>query len=210
MNQMVDPPETTRDHLLDAAEQVFARKGFAGASVREITALAQANLGAITYHFGSKAALYEAVIARAQEAMLARVEAAAWGSGSALDRIEAVVRAHYQFLADHPDLRRLVLHVVTSGAPIPDAAAARLRRLMGLVATLVARGQGDGTVRSGDPLHLTISVMAQPLMLNLLRDGLRAGPNIDLDDPEVRAEMIDSAVRFIRAGLCRPQGKEEA
>jgi AcrR family transcriptional regulator len=208
MKQIADAPETTRDALLDAAEQVFAAKGFEGASVREITALARANLGAITYHFGSKASLYEAVISRAQEAMLSRVEAAAWGSGSALDRIEAVVRAHYAFLADQASLRRLVFHVVMSGAAIPEAAAARLRRLMGVIATLVSRGQSEGAVRAGDPLQLTIAVMAQPLMLNLLRDGLRAGPNIDLDDPTVRAEMIDNAIRFIRAGLGRPQGKE--
>src|SRR5512139_2058000 len=173
MKQAADPPENTKEALLDASEQVFAAKGFAGASVREITSVAGANLGAITYHFGSKAALYEAVIARAQEAMLERVEAAAWGAGTALDRIEAIVRAHYEFLADHPNLRRLVLNVVMSGVAIPETAAARLRRLMGLIATLVARGQAEGQVRAGDPLQLTIAVMAQPLMLNLLRDALR-------------------------------------
>ncbi|HEX9164972.1 MAG TPA: TetR/AcrR family transcriptional regulator [Gemmatimonadales bacterium] len=210
MNAPDPPVESTRDALLDAAEQVFAAKGFAGGSVRDITTMAQANLGAVTYHFGSKAALYEAVIARGQEAMLERVQTAAWGAGTALDRVESVVRAHFEFLADHPSLRRLLIHVLLSDAGIPEAAAARLRRAMGLIATLVARGQSEGGIRAGDPLQLTIAVMAQPLMLNLLRDALRTGPQIDLGDPGVRAEMIDSAVRFIRAGLGRPQGKEEA
>lgn len=210
MNTSAPPAESTRETLLDAAEQVFAAKGFAGGSVRDITALARANLGAVTYHYGSKAALYEAVIARGQEAMLERVQAAAWGSGSALDRVESVVRAHFEFLATHPNLRRLLVHVVMSDDAMPASAAARLRRAMGLIATLVARGQSEGSIRSGDPLQLTIAVMAQPLMLNLLRDALRAGPQIDLGDEAVRAEMIDNAVRFIRAGLGRPQGKEGA
>jgi AcrR family transcriptional regulator len=210
MNQLDPPADRTRGILLDAAEQVFADKGFAGSSVRQITALAGANLGSINYHFGSKAALYEAVIARAQDAMLEQVQAAALGAGSALDRVEAVVRAHFEFLASHRNLRRLLLHVVMSGIAMPEAALARLRRVMGLIATLVSRGQSEGSIRAGDPLQLTIAVMAQPLMLNLLRDALRAGPHIDLDDPAVRTDMIDNAIRFIRAGLGRPQGKEEA
>ena len=47
-----------RERLIEAARQQFARVGFDAASVRDITARAHANLGAITYHFGSKEALY--------------------------------------------------------------------------------------------------------------------------------------------------------
>ena len=53
-----------RERLIEAARELFAQDGFDRASVRDITARAQANLGAITYHFGSKEALYHAVIER--------------------------------------------------------------------------------------------------------------------------------------------------
>ncbi|RZA13604.1 MAG: TetR/AcrR family transcriptional regulator, partial [Lysobacteraceae bacterium] len=39
--------------LLDTAEELFARRGYNGASIRDITAAAGANLGAVTYHFGT-------------------------------------------------------------------------------------------------------------------------------------------------------------
>ena len=52
----------TRARLLDAARNLFAENGFDGASVRAITHAAHANLGAITYHFGSKWQLYVAVL----------------------------------------------------------------------------------------------------------------------------------------------------
>ncbi|HVN51316.1 MAG TPA: TetR family transcriptional regulator C-terminal domain-containing protein [Acidimicrobiales bacterium] len=45
---------STRDDLLEAARTVVRRHGLAGATSREITATAGANLAAITYHFGSK------------------------------------------------------------------------------------------------------------------------------------------------------------
>lgn len=46
--------ERTREALLDAARRVVRDKGLAGTTSREITAAADANLAAITYHFGSK------------------------------------------------------------------------------------------------------------------------------------------------------------
>jgi AcrR family transcriptional regulator len=57
----------TRTQILDAAERLFAERGFRGASVRAITDLAGANLAAVGYHFGSKAELLAAVVRRVIE-----------------------------------------------------------------------------------------------------------------------------------------------
>ncbi|WP_433697094.1 TetR/AcrR family transcriptional regulator [Nocardiopsis sp. CA-288880] len=57
----------TRTQLLDAAEHLFAERGYRGTSVRAITDLAGANLAAVGYHFGSKAELMAAVARRVVE-----------------------------------------------------------------------------------------------------------------------------------------------
>ncbi|GAA0977485.1 TetR/AcrR family transcriptional regulator [Nocardiopsis tropica] len=57
----------TRTQLLDAAEHLFAERGYRGTSVRAITDLAGANLAAVGYHFGSKAELMSAVARRVVE-----------------------------------------------------------------------------------------------------------------------------------------------
>jgi AcrR family transcriptional regulator len=49
----------TREKLLAAATEVFVAKGFRDATVAEICALADANVAAVNYHFGSKEALYQ-------------------------------------------------------------------------------------------------------------------------------------------------------
>jgi len=56
--------EDTRERLLDAAEALFADNGFEGTSVREIANQVETQLGAISYHFGSKEQLFEQVIRR--------------------------------------------------------------------------------------------------------------------------------------------------
>jgi len=58
---------STKDLILDAAEQQFADKGFAGTSLRAIMKNADVNMASIHYHFGSKEALIEAVVRRIAE-----------------------------------------------------------------------------------------------------------------------------------------------
>jgi AcrR family transcriptional regulator len=60
-------PPDTRTQILDAAEHLFAERGYRGTSVRAITNLAGANLAAVGYHFGSKAELLGAVARRVIE-----------------------------------------------------------------------------------------------------------------------------------------------
>lgn len=55
---------STKVKILDAAEQLFADKGFNGTSLREITSQAEVNLAAVNYHFGSKKELIKAVMSR--------------------------------------------------------------------------------------------------------------------------------------------------
>ena len=116
MNQSPpDPGPLTRERLLDAAERLFAARGFAGTSVRRITDEAQANLGAINYHFRSKDNLYAEVFARratlvVEPLIVAARDAAATARTSPDRAFLALGRA---FLAPHQDravslrLRRL-------------------------------------------------------------------------------------------------------
>ena len=55
---------STKERILNTAEHLFAEHGFAGASVRSITAEAGVDLGAVRYHFGSKDGLFSAVVER--------------------------------------------------------------------------------------------------------------------------------------------------
>lgn len=60
----MQPNFSTRERILGVAETLFARHGFAGASLRQVTAAAKVNLAAVNYHFGSKESLIEEVFRR--------------------------------------------------------------------------------------------------------------------------------------------------
>lgn len=54
----------TKDRLLDVAEELFARQGIAATSIRDITNQAQANVSAVSFHFGGKDMLIKEVFIR--------------------------------------------------------------------------------------------------------------------------------------------------
>jgi len=64
MNKESGIQADTKQRILDAAEYLFARNGYRGTSLREITGRAKVNLAAVNYHFGSKKTLVEEVIKR--------------------------------------------------------------------------------------------------------------------------------------------------
>ena len=64
MREIQLPLSEAKQRLLDAAEPLFAERGFESVSVRDITQLAKANVAAINYHFGTREGLIAWVVAR--------------------------------------------------------------------------------------------------------------------------------------------------
>jgi len=65
----------TRQHLLEAAGEVFAAEGFRAATVRQICERARANIAAVNYHFGDKEKLYQAVLQETYRTAVAKYPA---------------------------------------------------------------------------------------------------------------------------------------
>lgn len=195
----------TREALIEAGRKLFSDKGFDGASVREITAAAGANLGAVTYHFGSKDSLYEAVVASTISPLVDRVLAAANGPGNPLDRVEAIVRAYFAHLCDHPELPRLFMRSLLSSGMPPAPAQEYLRRVLTALVGLVREGQAGGSVRPGPPPLMALGMLSHALHLTIMRPALARLAGFDLDDPGQRALAVEHVVRSVRGGLAASQ-----
>jgi AcrR family transcriptional regulator len=205
---MYDMAPATRTALLDAALGLFSAHGYDGASIRDITRAARANLGAVTYHFGSKEALFEAVVERAMLPFATAVADVAGRKEPALDRIVRVARMATEFLATHPEMPRLMVHsVLLSDRPIPRAARTVVVRNHAAMTALIREGQRDGTIRPGDPRHLALGVISFPFWLGIARRPLREAIGIDQDDGATRARLNAVAAGFVRAALAAPSSR---
>ncbi|MGH7507118.1 MAG: TetR/AcrR family transcriptional regulator [Longimicrobiales bacterium] len=193
---------TTRERIVATARRVFAERGYDGASIREITAGAEVNLGAVTYHFGSKHALYEAVLEDAFQPLVERMAAAPAPAPdeSMLDGIERVARWLFEHLDANPDLQFLVLQQLTTQQEIPAPAARVFAGLYRLLAERIAAGQARGEVREGDPVLMAISVASQPAYFALVARYLLHRLALSGRAPAWE-RIVDHGVGFLRAGL---------
>ena len=92
----------TRETILGAAEELFARHGFDATSMGQIAEAAGVARATPSYFFGNKAALYDAVLARAvdrAQTAIARAYEAQDGSGAPDDAVGAYVGALLSFFA---------------------------------------------------------------------------------------------------------------
>lgn len=99
----------TRANILGKAKALFATKGYAGTSAREISAAAGVTVGAMFHHFESKLALFQNVFEDLELEMDAHAKAASrpeLGLG-VLDAFLAGVRISLDF-AERPDFHRIV------------------------------------------------------------------------------------------------------
>jgi len=148
---------STRDAILDAAERRFAERGFAAVSVREIsTEAGLRNQASLYHHFRHKRALYEAVLARGIEPILALV------AESAEDAEREGYGEHFVdrlvvYLADHPHLPRLIQRAALEDRRYLPSAIPRLLRPLYQQGVNVLAERG-GSWRPADLPHLATAL----------------------------------------------------
>jgi AcrR family transcriptional regulator len=199
----VTTADTARARLLEVASELFTRKGYEETSVREITSLARVNLGAITYHFGSKEALYHAAVEEVTAPLAEAVAAAAERPGSAVDRVEAIVRAVLGYVVEHPGTPRMLLRELSSDRPIAPPMARAMKRNIGTLVAAIAAGQLEGSIRPGDAALLALSVVSQPFFITVAGPLVRDAFAIDGNDPAVHQRIVDHIVWGVRRFIAK-------
>jgi AcrR family transcriptional regulator len=145
------PDQETRDRILDAADRIFVRKGTASGRTQEIADEAGVNKALVHYYFGTKAALADAIFARALGTLVPRIFGILADPGRELEqKVPAIVKEQIDFHTAHPYLAGYMIaelhahperiaRMMTAHGPIPldvlrrqlreGARAGKLRRI---------------------------------------------------------------------------------
>lgn len=139
--------------ILDAAEEVLVRGGYAEASVGEVARQAGVSDGLIYRYFDSKQALRDAVLARFYARVLAGAQHAVAGRVAFRDRLLALIEAHLRSFRDERALCRLFISEVRVSADYPGSKLQDLnRRYTGVLERVLRQGVLEGAVAPGfDP-----------------------------------------------------------
>src|SRR5580704_4587623 len=145
--------ERTRAEILAAAIEEFAARGFHDAKISDIVSRAGVTQPSFYFYFPSKQAIYDHLLERVHDELLARIQAARTQPGvdgtTVPDMIRAAMEAFLQYFADNPLLANIGYFQADISAAIRDEVIAVLSRQ-------VAYEQGAGYLRRDlDPVFIT-------------------------------------------------------
>ncbi len=204
--------KVTRERLLDTAEEMFARHGYEGVSIRDLTDKAGCNLAAIHYYFGDKQTLYEDVFLRRLRELTSRravsiKEAMSQRGGATLESLlRAYAKAFVEPLADHRVSQRLMMLLTR------EMVEHRLPKQMFLdemaIATMQPLEQALRTVcpfLSAAQAKLVIhSIIGQ--LVHIVHVSISPVPDSEAVGPFRAEDAIEHIVKFSAAGIRAYEG----
>jgi AcrR family transcriptional regulator len=147
--------------ILDAAAQVFAQRGFHGASTQDIADVLGVRQASLYYYFPSKEMALENVCMRGVENFCRSAEAIANGPGTATEKLAGLVRAHISPILDRGDYVKVFL---TQRQFLPNESRRRVGKLTREIEqtfeAVIRAGIRSGEFRANvDPRLVTLAIL---------------------------------------------------
>jgi TetR/AcrR family transcriptional regulator len=206
--------EAAREAILDAAEAVFAERGFSGARMDDIARAAGYNKALLFHYFTDKLGLYRALMTRTKSAFYARLsplldQLLDEGDGAVTaERIRAFTGDNigwiFDYFVEHPRVTRILAWEAAEGwrtfsncsPPTPYSWGERMNEL-------IRRAQAAGVVRDDlDPYILFATTMSIPLIhLASLHRFETIFPGTDFTSREALAHARGQIVELVLRGM---------
>ncbi len=188
-----------RQHILEAAERVFAERDFEAAKVQEISQLAGLSMGTIYAIFPSKHDLHRAILEVRGQELLGLARAVAARRLPPREALRALIEVYVDYFVAHPAFLRMHLRSGTSWAMSPspgtDEQIEKWREIHELQAEVFRRGIAEGVFVKEDPGYLArmFTVMDQVLLSDWVAGGMKTG----------REELVRRLGAMVERAFCR-------
>jgi AcrR family transcriptional regulator len=201
-----------RDKIVEAAEELFARRGYAGVGLSEIAESVGLGKSTLFHHFRSKAQLYAAVVERILSQIEISLVRSLAAGGSPVERLDRWLDTIIDILGEKPAHARLLLRSLfeddelTGELAEEQAANDTLTRIVEGVAVLLREGMANGELRVASIPHSIQSLIG--LIIYHFASGdfgneLLRKPLFSAAEVRRRKEEVKNLVHY---GLLAPSG----
>jgi TetR/AcrR family transcriptional regulator len=184
--------------VLRAAEEAFAKVGYAGARMDDIAERVGIRRASLVYYFRDKRTLYQALLDDLFAGLLERYQVALATPGSLQERMLRTIEVWAEHVEDRPSLLRIALWEMARVTSLePGELAPRVQPIVQYLADTVRAGQRAGVFRDVDPVGFVMSVTGTTAFL-FLRTPL-LGPEIapQLERGRLAAELRSWMARVL-------------
>jgi AcrR family transcriptional regulator len=191
--------EVYRQHIFEAAEKVFAERGFEAAKVQDISKLAGLSMGTIYAIYPGKTELFQAILEERGRDLLERVREVAGRPESPRELLDALIELYIGYFVAHPGFLQMHLRAGTSWALSPtsgsDAQVRNWQEIHALQAGIIRRGVAEGVFVDEDPAYLArmFSGLDQVLLADWVAGGMKDSP----------AELVRRLKAQVERSFCR-------
>lgn len=195
------PAEERRRQIVEAAAELFARKGFQGTTTREIAEAVGGSEAMIFKYFPTKEELYSAIIeakAKTDEILAATAQAATAKDDAGV--FQAIGRSMIETTEADPTLMRLLLFSALEGHELSEMFfESRVRRLHEFLSAYIHQRIADGEFKEVDPLVTARGFVGMVVHYLLIHEvfGVKRPPR---SSPE---EVVSTFVNVFLKGLKR-------
>ncbi len=195
---------TTETKILNAARELFAKRGYAGARMQEIADLAGINKGLLHYYFKSKEALFKAIFREAFTHFSNVLRDVLTEERPAIEKIERIVEEYMDLLCKNPTLPGFIvneLHTNTDQFVSEIMEAPHRPDPSRLIMQLHLEGQA-GKIRPVDPFQTVLSILSLCAFPFIARPLLQRMVQVDQETYLELMRQRKAAVKdFIRMAL---------
>ena len=185
----------TRQRILTAALKRFARKGYAGTSVRDIVVAARVSKPVLYYYFSNKADLYQALVAWAAEERLRLMRQAVTRADTLAGQLKAICATLFEFGRDNRELIQLSFGTALAApGEVPREAHCFEKgwESFQFLLELIERGQKSGALTRRFDSHALAMGFAGLMHLHMMLHLLKPDEPLDRSTAE---ELVDLFLR---------------
>ncbi|WP_203988758.1 TetR/AcrR family transcriptional regulator [Sphaerisporangium rufum] len=173
--------EARRAQIIECAIEAIATLGYTRTSLAKIAELAELSPGSISYHFGSKDELIQAVVAEVAMMATSMMEPAIVAQSTATDALRVYFETNLAFMDRHRKPLFALVEIVThacGGTETPGPYAAQHETALRDIEKVLAWGRTTGEFREFDPRSMAIAIRGA---VDAVPAELLRNPDLDLE-----------------------------
>lgn len=170
---------STEHTILNAAKEIFIKKGYSGARMQEIADAAGINKAMLHYYFRSKDKLFQVILEQSMGQLIPKVARSFEKEGSVTEKFEFLITNYVQTIRENPHLPIFILHELSQNR---TEFLLRLKENIShfpnfqLFFQQITEEIQSGKIRQFDPIHLLLNIIsmcvfpfiAKPVVTNLI------------------------------------------
>jgi AcrR family transcriptional regulator len=196
-------PARSREVILDAAEELFAQQGYDGTSLNQVGVKAGVSRGTPGYFFGSKEALYQAVLERCFRRVRDAIRSGRDRALASQEPSEVVlagaVAEYFDFIMANPNFVRLMEREALSGAEhlsqLPNA------NIVNEAVSAISDELGLDTTQGIEAAHLVLSIIGLCWFPAVHASTVMPALGFNADDKTFRDQRKEHVVNLVLRGV---------